>query len=95
MEPKPIELRLCEPRATALVGSIEPTGATNDLVGTAEENGTEVEVSDMRATDDDFRDLVIVLTLIRLLSALTFRCSGDDRTGEELPLSGSGRRRAC
>lgn len=35
----------------------------------------------MRATDDDTGDRVIVLTVIRLLSALTFRCSGDDRMG--------------
>jgi hypothetical protein len=50
-------------------------------------NGTEAEVGDVRATDDDSRDRVIVLTLIRLLSALTFRCSDDDRMGE-LPSSG-------
>ncbi len=70
MEPKLIEHLLCEPEDNGILWiKLNQPERMNDLVGTAEENGTVAEVGDMRACDDDSDTRVIVLTLIRLLSA--------------------------
>ncbi len=70
MEPKLIEHLRCKPADNGILWiKLNQPERMNDLVGTAEENGSVAEVGDMRADDDDSDIRVVVLTLIRLLSA--------------------------
>ena len=63
MEPKLIEHLLCEPEDNGILWiKLNQPERMNDLVGTAEENGTVAQVGEyMRAGDDD-PDLRIIVT---------------------------------
>jgi hypothetical protein len=70
MEPKLIEHLLCQPKDNGILWiELNQPERMNDLVGTAEENGTVAEIGDMRAGDDDSDIRIVALTLVRLLSA--------------------------
>ena len=80
MELKLIEHLLCAPEDNShSLDQIEPAGAMNDLVGTTKKNDTEAGVGDMRSADDDSGDRVILLTLMRVLSARLARCRASEK----------------